>query len=103
MNENKNLNTAAKIRLLVLDIDGTVADKTGHIRKSIPQAICAAEERGVATAIATGRGFQLSLPTYRSIGSTLPLICYGGALIKEPDTGTVHRHWSLGNQVAVQL
>jgi HAD superfamily hydrolase (TIGR01484 family) len=37
------------------------------------------------------------------VGSTLPLICYAGALVREPATGFVHRHWALDSYVAAQI
>jgi Cof subfamily protein (haloacid dehalogenase superfamily) len=95
--------TATDVRLLVLDLDGTIADEADHIRDSVAHAIRSAKRRGVAVAIATGRGFQYSLPAYDSLGSTLPLICDEGALVKEPKTGIVHRHWSLARRVAGQV
>lgn len=91
------------VRLLVLDIDGTIRDKSNRIRDSVAGAIESAKRRGVAIAIATGRSYQCSLHTYDLIGSTLPLICYEGALIREPATGVVHRHWHLQPHVAAQL
>jgi Cof subfamily protein (haloacid dehalogenase superfamily) len=57
----------------------------------------------VAVALATGRRFRSSLPAHDSIGSTLPVICYEGALIREPGTGFVHRHWTLAPSVAAQV
>ena len=83
------------IRLLVLDIDGTVVRESNRIRESVIQAIHSAQRRGVKVAVATGRLYRSSLHAYESLGSTLPLICYEGALIREPNTGFVHRHWPL--------
>lgn len=113
MNENKDCNapavgvppteTVADLRLLVLDIDGTIVDESNRIRDSVAQAIHSAQRRGVAVAIATGRLYQPSLLAYDSIGSTLPLICYEGALIREPKTGFVHRHWPLDRRVLAQV
>ena len=91
------------IRLLVLDIDGTILDETNCIRDSVAQAILSAQRRGVAVALATGRLYQSSLHAYDSIGSMAPLICYEGALIREPKTGFVHRHWAIEPQVAAQM
>src|ERR671910_293127 len=104
MNKDKDLNnnsavrtapseTADDVRLLVLDLDGTLCDESNHICDSVAQAIHSAQRRGVAVAIATGRRYQSALHAYESVGSTLPLICYEGALIREPNTGFVHRHW----------
>jgi Cof subfamily protein (haloacid dehalogenase superfamily) len=112
MKENKNINeavrtvasiTATDIRLLVLDLDGTIVDDSNRIRGSVLQAIHSAQHHGVAVAIATGRLYQNSLHAHNSIGSTLPLICYEGALIREPNTGFVHRHWPLAPRVAAQM
>ena len=47
--------TVADIRLLVLDLDGTIVDESNRIRDSVAHAIHAAQRRGVAVAIATGR------------------------------------------------
>src|SRR5882724_4370784 len=106
MNEKKDGSDSAvraDIRLLVLDIDGTIADESNRIRDSVAQAIHAAQRRGVAVAIATGRRYQSSLPAYDSIGSTLPLICYEGGLIRDRHTGITHRHWPLGPHVVSQI
>jgi Cof subfamily protein (haloacid dehalogenase superfamily) len=91
------------IKLLVLDMDGTLVDRSDRIQDAVLHAIHQVHQQGVAVAIATGRGFQLSLPIYDAIGSTSPLICYDGALIKDPRTGLVHQHWSLARPVVEEL
>ncbi|MDT4968320.1 MAG: hypothetical protein QOJ64_3057 [Acidobacteriota bacterium] len=93
----------AELRLLVLDIDGTILDESNRIRESVIQAVHSAQSHGVAVAIATGRRYQSSLLAYDSIGSRLPLICYEGALIREPKTGFVHRHWPVDTGVLAQV
>jgi Cof subfamily protein (haloacid dehalogenase superfamily) len=110
MSANKDLNfstvtsaTANDIRLLVLDLDGTIVDQLDHIRDSVVQAIDLVKRRGVAVAIATGRRYQPSLPAYDFIGSTLPLICHEGGLIRDRNTGFTHRHWPLGPPVLSQI
>lgn len=95
--------TAPDVRLLVLDIDGTIVDESNRVRDSVAQAIRSAQQRGVAVALATGRRFRSSLPAHDSIGSTLPVICYEGALIREPGTGFVHSHWTVAPSVAAQV
>ena len=113
MSENNDLNfsavrtvtpaMASDIRLLVLDLDGTTVDQSDHIRDSVVQAIDLVKRRGVAVAIATGRRYQPSLPAYDFIGSTLPLICYEGGLIRDRNTGFTHQHWPLGPPVLSQI
>jgi Cof subfamily protein (haloacid dehalogenase superfamily) len=105
MSENNDLNlstvrrvtsaAATDIRLLVLDLDGTIVDESNHIAHSAIQAIHSAQGRGVAVALATGRMFRSSLDVCESVHATLPLICHEGALIRQPQTELVHRHWSL--------
>ena len=95
--------TASDIRLLVLDLDGTIVDESNNIRESVVQAIDLVKRRGVAVAIATGRRYQSSLPAYDFIGSTVPLICYEGGRIRERTTGFTHRHWPLGPDVVAQI
>ncbi|MBE9092855.1 Cof-type HAD-IIB family hydrolase [Tychonema sp. LEGE 07203] len=93
----------AEIKLLVLDIDGTIAGLSNEIRKPVKQAILAAESRGVKVAVATGRMYQSALRFHSEIGSTLPLICYQGAWIQDPATQKRLRHLSLSKQTALQL
>ena len=95
--------TAADIRLLVLDLDGTIVDQSDHISDSVAQSLELVKRRGVAVAIATGRRYRPSLAAYDLIGSTLPLICYEGGLIRERNTGFTHRHWPLGPPVLSQI
>jgi Cof subfamily protein (haloacid dehalogenase superfamily) len=113
MSKNNDLNfstvrtvtsaTATDIRLLVLDLDGTIVDESNCIRDSVTQAVDLIKRRGVAVAIATGRRYQSSLPAYDLIGSTLPLICYEGGLIRDRTTGFTHRHWPLEPQVVSKI
>ena len=95
--------TRPNIRLLVLDLDGTVVDRSNHIRDSVVQAIDLVKRGGVAVAIATGRRYQSSLPAYDFIGSNLPVICYEGGLIRDRITGVTHRHWPLEPRVVSQI
>jgi 5-amino-6-(5-phospho-D-ribitylamino)uracil phosphatase len=70
------------IKLLALDLDGTVLDSRGEIPDANMAAIRAAEDAGVLVTIATGRRFRDA----RHIGQTLelnaPLITHNGALLK---------------------
>lgn len=91
------------IQLLVLDIDGTIAGRSNQIRPTIKHAVQAAQAKGIHVAIATGRMFCSALRFYRDLGATLPLMTYQGALIKDPETQTVHRHWTVPQVRAAEL
>ena len=94
---------ALNIQLLVLDIDGTIAGTSNQIRTPVKQAIQSAQAQGVQVAIATGRMYQSALRFHQEVGSQLPLLAYQGALIKDPRTQQIHRHWTVSPQTALQL
>lgn len=93
----------SEIRLLVLDIDGTIAGESNMIREPVKQAVKAAQAQGVQVAIATGRMYQSALRFHQDLGADLPLMTYQGALIKNPQTGEILRHWRVPRQQAVEL
>jgi Cof subfamily protein (haloacid dehalogenase superfamily) len=81
------------IKLVILDIDGTLVSKQAGITESVLEAIQQAQSLGVQFALATGRMYRSALPFYQQIASTLPLISYQGALIKNPQDGRVLLHY----------
>lgn len=94
---------ALDIRLLVLDIDGTIAGKSNDIREPVKQAIRKAQAKGIQVAIATGRMYCSALRFHREVGSTLPLLAYQGAWIQDPATQQIHQHLPVSCAVAEQL
>jgi len=95
--------TPATIQLLVLDIDGTIAGETNQIRLAVLEAIAAVQVKGVEVAIATGRMYCAALRFHQAVGSRLPLIAYQGALIQDPNTARIHRHWTLAKPTVLEL
>ena len=74
------------IKLLALDLDGTLLNSRGEIPEKNLEAIQQAEQRGVLVTIATGRRFRDALPVGLQLKLNAPLICHNGALIKYADT-----------------
>ena len=70
------------IKLLALDLDGTLLDSRGQISDQNRQAIRRAEEKGVLVTIATGRRFRDARPVGLEIGLNAPLVTHNGALLK---------------------
>lgn len=93
----------AAIRLLVLDIDGTIAGESNQVTPQVQQAVAAAQAQGVQVAIATGRMYQAALRFHQAIGSTLPLMAYQGAWIQDPITQIRYRHSPLPRTYALEL
>jgi len=73
------------IRLLALDLDGTLMNDDMLISPRVRRAIAAAQEGGAVVTLATGRMFDFALPFAQHLGITAPLICYQGGLIQAPN------------------
>ena len=73
---------------MAIDIDGTLLDSRSVLRPAVRQALRRAVEAGVQILLSTGRRYRTALEIAREAELPLPIICHGGALVK--DTGT-HR------------
>jgi Cof subfamily protein (haloacid dehalogenase superfamily) len=74
-----------RIRLLALDIDGTLLDSQGRIPDENRQAIAAALDRGIEVALVTGRAFHFALPVAERLGLPVLFISSNGAIVKRVD------------------
>ncbi|MHB8619997.1 MAG: Cof-type HAD-IIB family hydrolase [Chloroflexota bacterium] len=75
------------IKLIALDLDGTLIGHDLEVSRRNRRAIRKAQEAGVLVSICTGRMFQATLPFARRLRITTPLICYQGAWIGDPVSG----------------
>jgi Cof subfamily protein (haloacid dehalogenase superfamily) len=98
-----NPERAQGIRLVVLDIDGTIAGISNDISPAVREVVQAVRQKGIQVAIATGRMFHSALRFHQTLQLDLPLMAYQGALIQDPLSGTVHRHWTLDAAKALHL
>lgn len=74
------------IKLLALDLDGTLLNSKGKIPEANKLAIQKAEEKGVLVSIATGRRFRDARPVALELALNAPVICHNGAMLKYADT-----------------
>jgi Cof subfamily protein (haloacid dehalogenase superfamily) len=80
------------IRLLALDIDGTLVGDDMAIRDRTVEAIRAAVRRGIPVSLATGRMASSARLFADALGLREPIIAYQGALIRAiPPLGAVGR------------
>ncbi|MEY2913178.1 MAG: hypothetical protein RLZZ184_2487 [Cyanobacteriota bacterium] len=91
------------IKLLVLDIDGTITGHSNTLSVTVKEVIAAVQAKGIKVTIATGRMYCSALRFHREIGSTLPLIAYQGAWIQDPGNGKIHRHLPVSREITQQL
>ncbi len=79
-------------KALVLDIDGTLVDRSLEITPANLAALKAAMGRGHRLILATGRMYYSALKYAEQIGTDEPLICYQGAVVRSR-TGELLREW----------
>jgi hypothetical protein len=91
-----------QIRLIAIDIDGTLLDSRWLVPESNRRAIAEATARGIEVALVTGRRFDFARAVIDQIPSPLTLIVNNGALVKTKDGTTVIRHL-LPREIARQV
>jgi hypothetical protein len=80
------------VRLIALDIDGTLLDSRWQISEANRAAIAEAARRGIEVALVTGRRYDFALPVAQKIDSPLTMIVNNGALIRSKEGRTHVRH-----------
>lgn len=86
------LRMSTKVRLLAVDIDGTLLDSYYQIPARNLQALVAAHESGIEVVLVTGRRFTFALPVAEQIPFDHVLICSNGAVIKSRSGQSFCRH-----------
>jgi Cof subfamily protein (haloacid dehalogenase superfamily) len=86
---------AQAIRLLVVDIDGTISGQSNDISPPVLEALKAVQAKGIAVTIATGRMYSSAKRFHQLLNSTLPLIAYQGAWIQDTTSDSLLQHWKL--------
>ena len=89
-------------RLLTLDLDGTLMDSSLIIDERVRDALAAAQLRGVHVTLATGRMFGATLPFARQLDIKDPLICYQGAMVRDPMTNEMYYHVTMPRELGVE-
>jgi Cof subfamily protein (haloacid dehalogenase superfamily) len=80
------------VRLIALDIDGTLLDSRWQVPPANRAAIRRATDAGIEVALVTGRRFDFARPVIDQIDAPLTLIVSGGALVKLRSGETVLSH-----------
>ena len=79
------------VRLIAIDIDGTLLDSRGTLPETNRVAVRAALDAGIHVALATGRSFHHARPIGEALSPEIPLIVSNGALVKRADGQTLDR------------
>lgn len=91
--------SALRVRLIALDIDGTLLRSDKEVSPRTRGAIARARAGGVRLVLVTGRRYPSARRVAEDLGGVLPLVLHNGALVVEED-GAVLRCRPLARAVA---
>jgi hypothetical protein len=94
------------IRLLAVDIDGTLLNAASELPAANREALTRAHERGVEVVLVTGRRHRFALPIAASLGFDVWLISSNGAITRSLSGETFHRDLlpaELAHQICAEL
>lgn len=80
------------IRLIALDVDGTLLDSRWQVPEANRRAVLAATAQGIEVVLVTGRRFEFARPVIDQLPGPLSFIVSNGALVKTRDGETIIRH-----------
>src|SRR5688572_8751335 len=84
MDQEEVIIRSSRIRLLALDIDGTLVNSRDELTPRVREALRRAVQSGIRLVLATGRRYSRALPLVEPLGLEAPLVTASGALIKNP-------------------
>jgi Cof subfamily protein (haloacid dehalogenase superfamily) len=80
------------VRLIALDVDGTLLDSRWQLPEANRAAIAEATRRGIEVALVTGRRYDFAMPVATMLRCPVTMIVNNGALIRTSDGETRLRH-----------
>ena len=80
------------IRLIALDIDGTLIDNKQQIPEANRRALVEASENGIEIVIVTGRRHDFARPVVKTLEVPLTFITSNGALVKNQEGVVIRRN-----------
>jgi 5-amino-6-(5-phospho-D-ribitylamino)uracil phosphatase len=90
------------IRLIAIDLDGTLLNNKLEISQANRQALAAAAKRDVQIAITTGRRFHSARPLLNSLPCPITLVTSNGAMVRTLSGEVLHRNF-LPRETAVEI
>ncbi|HZR42412.1 MAG TPA: Cof-type HAD-IIB family hydrolase [Ktedonobacteraceae bacterium] len=89
-----------QIKLLAIDIDGTLLNPQKQLTPRTLAAVRAAQEAGIIVTLATARRYRNSLQFAHALGIDIPLVTCDGALVIHHPDGTVMHTRPLAASIA---
>jgi Cof subfamily protein (haloacid dehalogenase superfamily) len=80
------------IRLVALDLDGTLLDPRGDLRDDVREAVGELRRAQLRVVVCTGRRFRTALPVLERLGLTGAVVIHNGAVVKQIADGKTLQH-----------
>ncbi len=91
------------IKLLALDIDGTLLNRKSKVTPRVREALDNAQAQGVQIALVTGRRFSSARPVVQELELSIPLVSHNGALTKNITTLETIQYHPFENTTACEV
>lgn len=91
------------IKLLALDLDGTLVANLRTISPRTYQTIQHVINQGVLVTLATGREYQVTMKFAQKLNINAPLICYQGGLVRNYQTHDILLAQTISSEVSRQI
>jgi hypothetical protein len=88
------------IKLLLIDIDGTLVGDNKQIPERNHQAIRALLKKNIKVTLVTGRSYHSSMDVIHAITEDVPIVFQNGAFIYKPQTDFILRQEYLAHEIA---
>jgi len=82
---------SSPIRLIAIDIDGTLLDSHFQVSEHNLATLCMAHSMGVEIVLATGRRHTFAVPVAQALGFDTAIISSNGAITRSTDGTLFHR------------
>ncbi|MGA2264949.1 MAG: Cof-type HAD-IIB family hydrolase [Phycisphaerae bacterium] len=91
----------SKIHMVAIDLDGTLLNSAKQVTVTTAAILRRArQEAGVHVVLASARPPRSVMPFYNLLDLDTPMICYNGALVLDPPSGTVILHLPIAIDIA---
>jgi len=81
-----------RIRLVALDLDGTLLDPSGRLGEDVRLAVAELVRAQLRVVVCTGRRFRTALPVVERLGLSGPIVIHNGAVVKDIASGKTLQH-----------
>lgn len=83
----------SRLRLLALDVDGTLTDPDGRLRPRVAASVGRARDAGLRVVLCTGRRYRTTLPLLQALGlDEGPVVLHNGVVVKDVASGETLAH-----------